>query len=79
MINQNKGKVNGGLLIKYTLAIYRTFKKNGLHELSKTSRQCGVNYFVECQLCPDGSKSIYHLESASNLYTRGIDHENNYR
>ena len=27
MINQNKGKVNGGLLIKYTLAMYRTFKK----------------------------------------------------
>jgi hypothetical protein len=23
-------------------------------------RQCGVNYSVECQLCPDGSKSIYH-------------------
>ena len=42
-------------------------------------RQCGVNYSVECQLCPDGSKSIYHGETARNLYTRWLVHEQNYR
>ena len=41
-------------------------------------RQCGVNYSVECQLCPDGSRSIYYGETARNLYTRGLDHEKNY-
>ena len=42
-------------------------------------RRCGVNYSIECQLCPDGQKSIYHGETARNLYTRGKDHERNYR
>ena len=42
-------------------------------------RRCGVNYSIECQLCPDGHKSLYHGETARNLYTRGIDHEQNYR
>ena len=38
-----------------------------------------MNYSIECQLCPDGHKSLYHGETARNLYTRGIDHEQNYR
>ena len=42
-------------------------------------RRCGVNYSIECQLCPVGSKSVYHGETARNLYTRGTDHEGNYR
>ena len=31
------------------------------------------------QLCPDGQKSMYHGQTTRNLYTRGIDHEQNYR
>ena len=42
-------------------------------------RTCGVNYEVECQLCQPGQKSLYHGETARNLYTRGKDHQNNYR
>ena len=42
-------------------------------------RRCGINYSVECQLCPDGQKAIYHGETARNLYTRGMDHEENFR
>jgi hypothetical protein len=39
----------------------------------------GANYTLECQLCPDGSKSRYIGETSRNLYTRGIEHEQNYR
>ena len=42
-------------------------------------RSCGINYQVECQLCPDGQRSLYHGETARNLYTRGKDHKDNYR
>ena len=42
-------------------------------------RRCGVNYSVECQLCPDDRRSTYYGETARNLYTRGTDHENNLR
>ena len=33
-------------------------------------RRCGVNYSIECQLCPDGQKCLYHGETARNLFTR---------
>ena len=39
----------------------------------------GVNYAVECQLCPDGAKSLYLGETSRNLYSRGLEHEGNYR
>ena len=42
-------------------------------------RGCGVNYELECQLCPDGRKSLYLGESARNLYTRGAEHLAKYR
>ena len=39
----------------------------------------GANYVLECQLCPDGSKSRYIGETSRNLYTRFPNHEENYR
>ena len=39
----------------------------------------GVNYAVECQLCPAGAKSLYLGETSRNLYTRGLEHEGRYR
>ena len=42
-------------------------------------RSCGINYQVECELCPPDRKSLYHGESARNLYTRGKEHQQNYR
>ena len=42
-------------------------------------RSCGINYQVECQLCPPEHRSVYHGEMARNLLTRGIEHEANYR
>ena len=39
----------------------------------------GVNYAVECQLCPAGAKSLYLGESSRNLYSRCIEHEDRYR
>ena len=39
----------------------------------------GVNYEVECQQCPEGSKSLYIGESARNLFTRGNEHVSRYR
>ena len=39
----------------------------------------GANYTLECQLCPDGSKSRYIGETSRNLYTRGVEHKVNYR
>ena len=41
-------------------------------------RKCGVNYQVECQLYPAGRRSLYHGESARNLFTRGREHVNKY-
>ena len=38
-----------------------------------------ITYEVECQQCPDGEKSKYTGESSRNLFTRGIEHENNYQ
>ena len=38
-------------------------------------RSCGVNYQVECQLCPPGQRGLYIGETARNLYTRGAEHE----
>ena len=42
-------------------------------------RSCGINYEIECQLCPNGQKSLYLGESARNLFTRGSEHVNNFR
>ena len=39
----------------------------------------GINYEIECQLCPDGARSLYIGESSRNLYTRSKEHEANYR
>ena len=39
----------------------------------------GVNYELECQLCPDNNKSIYLGESSRNLYTRSKEHLSSYR
>ena len=38
-----------------------------------------ANYEIECQLCPEGSKSIYIGESSRNLYTRSKEHLASYR
>ena len=40
---------------------------------------CGVNYEVECQLCPDDTKSVYIGETSRNLYTRSREHLSRYR
>ena len=34
----------------------------------------GVNYDLECQLCPDQEKSSYIGETSRNLYTRSKEH-----
>ena len=39
----------------------------------------GINYEVECQLCPDGARSLYIGDSSRNLYTRSKEHESKYR
>ena len=41
-------------------------------------RSCGINYQVECQLCPPDQRSLYIGETARNLYTRGAEHEDRY-
>ena len=40
---------------------------------------CGINYEIECQLCPDGQRAKYIGESSRNLYTRSQEHMNNFR
>ena len=40
---------------------------------------CGVNYEIECQLCPQGDRSKYVGETSRNLYTRSKEHESRYR
>ena len=39
----------------------------------------GVNYELECQLCPADNKSVYIGESSRNLYTRSKEHLSRYR
>ena len=39
----------------------------------------GVNYSVECQLCPDGARGLYLGETSRNLYSRCQEHEEKYR
>ena len=39
----------------------------------------GVNYELECQLCPAGNRSVYIGESSRNLYTRSKEHLARYR
>ena len=41
-------------------------------------RSCGVNYQLECQLCPPNRRSLYVGETARNLYTRGAEHQDRY-
>jgi hypothetical protein len=38
-------------------------------------RSCGINYQVDCQLCPLDQRSLYIGETARNLYTRGAENE----
>ena len=38
-----------------------------------------VNYELECQLCPDASKSVYIGEPSRNLFTRSKEHLSRYR
>jgi hypothetical protein len=52
--------------------------KSGMGE-GGDCRRCGVNYSIVCEMCPAEKKSVYHGETARNLYTRGMDHEANYR
>ena len=35
---------------------------------------CGVNYELECQLCPPENRSKYIGETSRNLYTRSKEH-----
>ena len=39
---------------------------------------CGINYEIECQLCPEEEKSVYIGETSQNLYTRS-SHMSRYR
>jgi hypothetical protein len=42
-------------------------------------RGCGINYEVECQLCPEGERSLYIGETSRNLFTRSKEHLAMYR
>ena len=39
----------------------------------------GINYELECELCPDTGKSVYIGESSRNLSTRSKEHLYSYR
>ena len=39
----------------------------------------GINYEIECQLCPEEEKIVYIGESSRNLYTRSREHLARYR
>ena len=39
----------------------------------------GINYELECQLCPNNHKSVYIGESSRNLFTRSKEHLSSYR
>ena len=41
-------------------------------------RGSGINYEVECRMCPDEERSKYIGESARNLFTCGREHETRY-
>ena len=40
---------------------------------------CGVNYEIECQLCPDENKSLYIGETSRNFYTISKENLSRYR
>ena len=42
-------------------------------------RKSNINYELECQLCPEGGRSVYIGESSRNLYVRAKEHEDSYR
>ena len=42
-------------------------------------RRCGITYQIECQLCPDESRSVYIGESSRNLFSRGKEHEERFK
>ena len=42
-------------------------------------RGCGVNYILECKMCPATERCVYIGESSRNLYTRSKEHLSNYR
>ena len=52
--------------------------KNGRGEGGRC-RTSNINYEYECQLCPPGEKSKYIGESSRNLFSRGQEHDRNYR
>ena len=86
----NKIIETGGLSIKSVLQ-----RSNPLETVGCDSTDClpckpgrgeggqcegsGVNYEIECQLCPDGQKASYIGESSRNLYTRSLEHISNYQ
>ena len=39
----------------------------------------GINYEIECQLCPDDQKEKYVGETSRNLYSRCLEHLKTYR
>ena len=41
--------------------------------------ECGINYEIECQLCPEEERSVYIGETSRNLYTRSNEHVASYR
>ena len=41
-------------------------------------RLSNIQYEVECQLCPQGNKSVYIGESSRNIYTRIKEHQASY-
>ena len=40
---------------------------------------CGINYEIECQLCPERERGTYIGESSRNLFTRSQEHLSRYR
>ena len=42
-------------------------------------RGCGINYEIECELCPDGEKGVYIGESSRNLYTKSKEYLSRHR
>ena len=42
-------------------------------------RASGINYEFECQMCPADTRSKYFGESSRNLFSRGMEHLDNYR
>ena len=42
-------------------------------------RACGINYQIECQMCPADNRSLYLGETSRNLFTRSKEHNDRYR